>query len=365
MNRTSVFPVILCGGSGTRLWPFSRNSFPKQFLNIDGETSLLQETVIRTVAVSQSAPENIILLTLANFLPDVEKQLKDINYLSNHIIAEPDARNTAAAVAYAALYIKETYGDQALMWVLPSDHTIAHHHQLEKAFEKAVEAAGLGYLVTFGIKPTRPETGYGYINIDDQQITEGIFKVRAFVEKPDLNLARHYLQQSHFLWNSGMFLFRADTILNEMEIHSPSLLNAVKKSFNSCIDKKNPLMSDYQSIPSTSIDIAVMEKSTKVAVVPCDLGWSDVGSWESIWEVSDKDEHGNVTKGDVFTHQTENSLLFSLANRSIVSCSLDKMVVIDAGDVVLVAKIDSAQEMKVLLEELKSRGLGHLLDKVG
>lgn len=363
MKNSNVHPVILCGGSGTRLWPLSRNSYPKQFLKIAGNSSLLQETVNRALSIAEAPAENLVLLTLSNFQADVAAQLNDIGQSSSHIISEPDARNTAAAIAYAAFYIQKNSGPDSLMWVLPSDHDVTRPDQLKVFFQKAIVAANLGHLVTFGIKPTRPETGYGYINIDCDVVSEGVHSVRKFVEKPNLQVAKDYLESGDYLWNSGMFLFRVDAILNELEIHAPAIYEVVKNSYEAANEKNAPLLRDYQKIPKLAIDVAVMEESQKVAVIPCEFGWSDVGSWESIWDISPKDPQGNVSKGDIISYNTSDSLLFSFGGRPIATCGISRTVVVDAGDIVLVANMDNTQEIKFLLQELLDRDLGHLLDK--
>lgn len=341
----------------------SRNNYPKQFLKIGGEHSLLQETVIRALSIADTTAENLLLLTLANFQADVAAQLNEIGQNTAHVISEPDARNTASAIAYAALYIQKHSGDDALMWVLPSDHAVTRPDYLKNFFKKALAAAEMGHLVTFGIKPTRPETGYGYINIDREQVSDAVFKVKKFVEKPNLELAKEYMNNGTFLWNSGMFLFRVDSILAELAKHAPDILASVEKAHHNAPSKHQPLLHDYQNIEKVAIDVAIMEKSHLVTVVPCDFGWSDIGSWESIWDISEKDPQGNASKGNVTSYNTTNSLIVSMSGRQITTCAIDRTVVVDTGDVVLVAGIDKTQDIKFLLQELSAKGLGHLLDK--
>lgn len=363
MKRNKVIPVILCGGSGTRLWPLSRNSYPKQFLTLSGEHSLLQNTVTRALAIAKTNSENLMLLTLSDFSANIKEQLDAIHQTTSHIICEPEARNTAAALAYAAFYTKELFGEDALMWILPSDHAISAPKELGIAFHSAISAAELGYLVTFGIHPTKPETGYGYIRVDSEKIDAATHLVKEFVEKPNAEKAQQYVESGDFLWNSGMFLFKASSILAELKTHAATIYEFALAAFESAEHKGHPSLKKYLSIPKAPIDIAVMEKSDKVVVIPCDIGWSDVGSWESIWTISDKDINGNVIQGHVTEHDTTNSLILSLSDKPIACCGLDKIIVIDAGDVTLIAHRDNTQSIKFLTTELAARGLQHLLDK--
>lgn len=270
MDSSSVIPVILCGGSGKRLWPLSHEGQPKQFLALDGHSSLLQETACRAMRVAEAPGHCVVTVTLEKFREKVLLHLGAIDTpATDHILSEPLARNTAPAVAFAATYVKKTFEGDPLMWVLPSDHVIGHEESLRTAFRSAVPEAQDGRLVTFGIPPQRPETGYGYIR-KGEALNENIYHVAAFTEKPDIDTARTYLTAGDYLWNSGMFLFRAGKILAEFEKHAPDILAG---------------LADYTALAPHSFDKAIMEKSGDVVTVACDPAWADIGSWESLLQV--------------------------------------------------------------------------------
>ena len=351
MNE-AIVPVILCGGSGTRLWPASREKLPKQFLRLAGENSLLQDTFLRTRRICNALPDRFMTVTLASLGAKVREQLAESDpAAAGHVLNEPCARNTAAAVALAALYAKTAFGEDAILWVLPADHFMGDEQALETAFHLALKAAQSGRLVTFGIQPTRPETGYGYIRKAATDICEGIYSVERFVEKPDLETAKSYLSEGTYLWNSGMFVFRVRDVLDAFGTHSPAILEGVERALRAGT-KGNPDPALYEAINSEPFDKAIMEKSDKVAVVPCDPQWSDIGSWESLWELRDKDENGNVTDGSVVCHRTENCLI-SASGRLIACAGVENLVIIDTGDAILIAAKSDGSAIKGIVDQLK------------
>ena len=351
MAKQKIIPVILCGGSGTRLWPASREARPKQFLSLVDDFSLLQNTVSRALRVSGAEPSDIVVVTLGAMADQIAEQLSAIGIPESHILKEPAARNTAAAVAFAAAYVSRTFGDDALMWVLPSDHHIGDENALSRSFSQACPAARDGKLLTFGITPTRPDTGYGYI----RAASGGgeVLAVEQFVEKPDLATATQYLASGQYLWNSGMFLFTAGHVLAEFERLSPSILAAVKAATQAA--PTEPSREDYVRIESQPFDKAIMEKSASVAVVPSNPAWSDIGSWESLWELRDKDEAGNVTSGRVTVSNARDCLIQS-KDKLVAVAGLDNIVVVETDDAILIMKKSDNDSMKDMVKRLKDSG---------
>ncbi|WP_026287035.1 mannose-1-phosphate guanylyltransferase/mannose-6-phosphate isomerase [Gilvimarinus chinensis] len=345
-----IFPVILSGGSGSRLWPMSRELYPKQFLPLVGESTLLQETLQRLAGLKPHAP---ILVCNEEHRFLAAEQLRQINQLDHNIILEPVGKNTAPAIALAAFTALKT-DPNALLLVLPADHVIKNAEAFRAEVEKATAAAQSGDLATFGIVPTYPETGYGYIQAGTSQ-TLG-YKVQSFVEKPDLRTAKTYLASGDYYWNSGMFLFRADCYLAELEQHRPDIYQACKDSFSAPEEDLDFIRVNkeiFSQCPSESIDYAVMENTKRATVFPLDAGWSDVGSWSSMADVSDKDENGNTSKGDVIQHNSRNTYVF--AENSLVSTvGLDGLVVVQTKDAVLVAAKDQVQDVKTIVQSLKA-----------
>ena len=284
MSRAvKIIPVILCGGSGSRLWPLSRASKPKQFLKLCSNRSLVQETVLRAQAASGAENHECVFVTLSAIKGQLEKQLSAIGQDYNgHILCEPSARNTAAAVAFAACYVENEFGGDAVMWVLPSDHYIRDQQALALSLASAIDAAQENQLVTFGIKPTGPETGYGYIHHDNKKHAEGVFRAKGFVEKPDLPTAQAYVDSGEYLWNSGMFVFTAQKVLESFESFAPETLVPLQGVVRN--GQRSPAPALYNEIPKAPFDKAIMEKSPDIAVVPCDMGWSDIGSWDRLFE---------------------------------------------------------------------------------
>ncbi len=353
----TLVPVLLAGGVGSRLWPISREIYPKQLLDLTGGGSLLQQAAERALALA--AAEQIITVTTESQYFLVLDQLRDVaEALDRHMVAEPMGRNTAAAVALAAVYASARFDDPVL-WVAPADHVIRDRAAMERAVAQARAAAEAGRLVTFGIVPDNPDPGYGYMRrgapLDG---LDGVFAVESFVEKPGRDAAAGMIAAGDCFWNSGMFVFRAEVLLAELAATAPEIEEAVRAAAAAAKDGEAPFRVSaeaYARIPATPIDKAVMERSDRVAVVPVDLGWSDVGSWQRLWEVCDKDENGNVVQGDAVLEETRNTLV--RADRRLVACAgIDGLVVVETADAVLVARRDDAAGVKALVERLKAAG---------
>jgi mannose-1-phosphate guanylyltransferase / mannose-6-phosphate isomerase len=351
-----ITPVILSGGSGTRLWPQSRSSFPKQLLPFVSDHSLLQETALRLTDGHVFAPPVVVCNHEHRFL--ILDQLRDISIEPAAVIVEPTGRNTAPAAAIAALRAAET-DPEAILFLVPSDHAIQNQSEFLDVFNLAAAAANSGHLVTFGIEPHAPETGYGYINKGGAlNALTGCFAVEGFVEKPDAKTAKSYLEAGSYLWNSGMFMFRASVFLEELERLNPEILTACKKALASGGTDENFQFLDksaFSESPSLSIDYAIMEHTDKAAVVPADIGWSDVGTWKSLWEATEKDADGNVLKGDVLSLNSKNSYISS-QDQLVAVVGLEDIAVIETEDAVLVMPLDRSQDVKNVVEKLKSDG---------
>lgn len=348
-----LVPVILCGGSGRRLWPISRQDTPKQFLRLMGEMSLFQTTVQRALRVTGAAPQDLIVVSLEGIFHETLRHLQDIDpALTQHIVAEPEARNTAAAFALAALYVQKHFGPDSILLVLPSDHHIGREDMLREALNKALPVAESGYMVTFGTVPTRPETGYGYVAKGIELTHEGAWRAKAFVEKPSLAQAEELVVSEEYLWSKGVHMFSASTVLHKFRLHAPRTLNVVEKYFRDPEQYRD----HYREIPEEPFEKAVLEKAAHVAVVPCDVAWSDIGSWESLWQVSPKNANGNVTiqegAGRVLAHKTSNCLI--RAHDRLVACvGLEDIVVIETADTVLVANKKSSESIKTVASALQ------------
>ncbi len=369
-----ISPVILSGGAGTRLWPLSRELYPKQLLPLVGEQTMLQETLLRLEGLPEMQPPLVVCNEAHRFL--VAEQLRAIHIFPAAILLEPVGRNTAPAVAVAALQATAT-GDDPLLLVLPADHVIRDADALRQAILVAVGPADAGALLTFGIVPKTPETGYGYIKkgansefrIQDSEgdpAKLGVFDVAEFVEKPDRQTAEKYLASGNYLWNSGMFLFRASVFLEELSMQAPEMLSACRRAWEgrgSDLDFTRIDTDAFVSCPSDSIDYAIMEKTERAAVVPLDAGWSDVGSWSALWEVGNGSEDGNVRHGDVIDIAVENSYLYA-DSRLVAAIGLKDVVVVEMPDAVLVAAKDRVQDVKRVVEHLQLLGRSeHLLHR--
>jgi mannose-1-phosphate guanylyltransferase/mannose-6-phosphate isomerase len=350
-----IHPVILSGGSGTRLWPLSRAALPKQLLPLVSERSMLQETVLRLDGLPEVGTPIVVCGNEHRFL--VAEQMQEIGVEKPGLLLEPMGRNTAPAVAVAALGLLEYETDGAML-VLPADHLIADTVAFHEAIGRAVKAAEKGYLVTFGIQPDAPETGYGYIRRGETLAgLDDTFRVGAFVEKPDRATAEQYLQSGDYFWNSGMFVFTPSRYLEELGRHRPDILAAARAAWkNRKIDLDFcRLDADaFAACPSESIDYAVMEKTSDAAVIPVDIGWNDVGSWSSLWQTADgRDDMGNSVRGDVMLEDVSNSYVRA-ESRMVAAIGLKDVVIIETPDAVLVAHKDEAQQVKKIVERLKS-----------
>jgi mannose-1-phosphate guanylyltransferase / mannose-6-phosphate isomerase len=353
MSRREIFPVILSGGSGSRLWPLSRAQYPKQFLPLAGERSLFQETVLRLSRSKGARAPLIITNNDHRFI--VEEQLADIDIEPLAIILEPVGRNTAPAATVAALKIQEIDAG-GIMVLLPSDHVISGEERFHNDLDQAVQTAVSGKLVTFGIQPDHPETGYGYIR-KGPALTEttDCYEVSAFVEKPNLETAVKYLQSGDYFWNSGMFVFSANSFLEELDQFQPEIIERCRAAMTTARTDLGFLRLDekiFADLPTISIDYAVMEKTTKAAVVLARFGWSDVGAWSSLWDVTDKDENGNARSGEVLMRDVQNSYVRSEGKQLVTVIGVEDMVVVSTDDALLVSPRDRAAETRELVEQL-------------
>ncbi|WP_333622278.1 mannose-1-phosphate guanylyltransferase/mannose-6-phosphate isomerase [Stenotrophomonas indicatrix] len=347
---TPIVPVILSGGSGTRLWPLSRESYPKQFLPLVGDDTMLQATWKRVASIAGAAP--IVVANQEHRFMAAE-QLRECKVLPQALILEPVGRNTAPAIAIAALQALAG-GNDALLLVLPSDHVVRNEAAFHAAVKQAAVAAEAGKLVTFGIVPTAAETGYGYIKA---AIGEGVRAVDRFVEKPDQATAEKYVASGEYYWNSGMFLFKASRYLKELETLQPAILAACRAALDKAARDNDFIRLDAEAFaasPNDSIDYAVMEKTADAAVVPLDAGWNDVGSWSALWEVSDKDADGNACHGDVIALDCKDS--YAYGNRLIAMVGLQDVVVVETDDAVFVGHKDRVQDVKEIVGQIKRDG---------
>jgi len=347
-----LFPIIMAGGSGSRLWPLSRQLNPKQFLPLaDADFSMLQATIQRLAGLGAALPR-LICNEQHRFL--AAEQLRLLGLEKAGILLEPVGRNTAPAIALAALQACSETEDPILL-VLAADHLIKDVEAFQTCIQTALPLAQDGKLVTFGIVPTHAETGYGYI---EQGIDVGIggFKVSRFVEKPDLVTAQEYLANGSYFWNSGMFMFRASRYLEELETYRPDILAACRAALAGGSQDMHFTRVDeaaFAACPDDSVDYAVMEKTADAVMVPLDAGWSDIGSWTALWDVSDKDQQGNVFKGDVLNQQSRNTYVHA-DSRLVATVGLDDLVIVETKDAVLVAHKDHVQDVKKIVEQLKN-----------
>ena len=350
-----LIPVILCGGVGARLWPVSRESHPKPFIKLADGQSLLQKTFLR--AAQLPCVEEILIATNRDLFFKTEDAFREVNYAQRSMayILEPFGRNTAAAIAAAALQIAESHGNDALMLVLPADHLISDQDAFAAAVISAIALAQQGKLVTFGIQPESPETGYGYIETDGQTVL-------SFVEKPSLEKAQEYIDSGRFLWNSGMFCFTAGVLIQEMNQHSPDILLATKTCLEQSrlatgagfkqVELDSP---SFSLVPDNSIDYAVIEKSSHVAVVPCRIGWSDIGSWTALSDLSAPNAEGNRIEGEALLCDVSNCYIRS-KDRLVGAVGIDNLLIIDTPDALLVADRSRAQDVKRIYAQLKAQG---------
>jgi len=341
-------PVLLSGGSGTRLWPLSREAYPKQFLALAGDDTMLQATWQRVAALADATP---IVVAGEDHRFLVAEQLRQIGAPPPAIVLEPVGRNTAPAIAAAAMQASGE-GDDALLLVLPSDHVVRDAEAFRTAVRAAIPAAEQGALVTFGIVPDAPETGFGYIEASGGA---GVQRVLRFVEKPDAATAQAYLDAGGYYWNSGMFLLRASRYLDELQRFRPEIVAAVRTAFDAAARDGDFIRLDkaaFDVCPSDSIDYAVMEKTETAMVLPVDIGWNDVGSWSALWEVSEQDGDGNAHHGDVIAIDSRNS--YAYARRLVALVGVEDLVVVETDDAVLVARKDRVQQVKDVVAKLKA-----------
>lgn len=360
MSLNSIIPVILCGGSGTRLWPLSRKSFPKQFLSINNNAnkSLLQSTQERINKLEGIKAPILICNEEHRFL--VAEQMRGINIDPSIILLEPFGRNTAPAVTLAALKALQFEDDPSLL-ILSSDHVIKDEDQFLRVIKAGLRYLEEDRLVTFGIVPTTPETGYGYIKSEEPLIEKSLkgSKINSFIEKPDLIKAKKIFKDKRYTWNSGMFLFKANLILKEIKEFAPEILSCCKNSLTENLydlDFQRLNKDIFYKCPNISLDIAVMEKTTKGTVLPLSAGWTDIGSWDAVWKISNKDKSGNYIKGNVISKNTKNSYLQS-EKRLIATIGIEDLIVVETSDVVLVANRDKSQEVKDIVGILKKKGI--------
>lgn len=353
-----IFAVIMAGGSGTRFWPLSREKMPKQLLKIGSEDTLIQQTVDRVLPLIER--EHIFIVTNQGIAVDIETQLMQRfgGSWDRNLILEPEAKNTAPALGLSAIHLERIDPD-GIMVVLSADHAIRNVKAFQECIRTAAAAAQQDYLVTLGIKPNRPETGYGYIKAGEpcrESGLSGVSRVERFVEKPDLKTAQGYLQSGQYYWNSGMFVWKVRAFLQEIERHLPSLhqgLMEVRKSIGSGREA-DTVRALFSRLDPVSIDYGIMEKTGRAAIVPADIGWSDVGSWTALEEVTDKDASGNIISGNVIDIDSTDSVVYA-EKRLVATIGLNNTIVVDTPDATLVCSRDRAQDVKRIVDELKKR----------
>jgi mannose-1-phosphate guanylyltransferase/mannose-6-phosphate isomerase len=344
-----VYPVLLAGGTGTRLWPVSRRLYPKQLVKFTGDDSLVQITIKRLTAVLD--PENLRIVCGEEHVHETARHMEEIGIPSGgKILSEPCGRNTAPAILLAVLTVLKTEKD-AILGIFPADHVIKDVNGFHAKLESAIGLAENGHIVTFGIKPHYPETGYGYIE-GYQEIAEGALKIKRFVEKPDRQTARDYVAAGNYFWNSGMFCFKASVIREEFRRFQPKILQSMEKM----VRKKDRVThQEYGNLPDISIDYAIMEKTAKGVVLPSEFGWSDIGSWKSLYEFLPKGDYNNVIDGDVIARNTESCFILGRA-RLIATNNIKNLVVVETPDSVFVSDLDNSRDVKSIVENLQAGG---------
>lgn len=364
-----LIPVIICGGAGSRLWPVSREAHPKPFIALPDGQNLLQKTLLR--ALSLNDVSEVMTVTNRELFFKTEDEYRALKPQAQCLsyILEPFGRNTAAAILSAALQLSQTHGPETLILVLPADHLIKHTDAFAEAVTSAKQLAASGWLVTFGIQPQYPETGFGYIESESCGLDGGL-RVKRFVEKPSLDKAEEYMAAGNYFWNSGMFCFRVDTLTSEMERHAPDVYNAVVRTLSNSRLTEAPThrclsldSESFNAVPDISIDYALMERSEKVATVPCNLGWSDIGSWNALSELTEEGEHGNRCEGEVLTQNAHNNYVYSPERLSAL-VGVQNLIVVDTPDALLIAHKEHSQDVKQIVNQLKKSGhSAHLLHR--
>ncbi len=350
MDHLPLVPVVLCGGAGTRLWPLSRESLPKQFLRLHGEHSLLQQTLLRCTALTSQAP---LLLTAEPTRFIATAQIDEIGLRDATLLLEPVARGTAPAIASAAFHLLRTHAD-ALMLVLPSDHLLRDQPAFADAVRAAADAALGGLLLTFGVTPTAPDTGYGYLQAG-ASLGGSVRRVDAFIEKPDRERAERLIASRQCLWNSGMFLFRCRSLLQQLAEHAPQVHAAAERAGRDAVLAQGIVQLDagaYADSPDISIDHALMERTHDAALVPLEAGWTDIGSWSAVWESAPHDRNGNAVHGDVLLEDCRDCHVHA-GRRLVSACGLDSIVIIDTEDALLVLPRAQAQRTRELTQRLR------------
>jgi mannose-1-phosphate guanylyltransferase/mannose-6-phosphate isomerase len=344
-----VYPILLAGGTGTRLWPVSRELYPKQLVKFIGEDSLLQSTIKRLSPLLDT--ENVKVVCGKEHFDQTAKQIENLGLKpEGNLICEPSGRNTAPAILLALLHILASEKD-AVLCIFPADHVIKNVDEFHGRLKAAIELASDGYVVTFGIQPHYPETGYGYVE-GGKKVPHGALTIRRFVEKPDLATAKKFIKAGNFFWNSGMFAFKASVILAEFKMHQPDLLKKMRSIFT--VDK--PIArKDYDQLTDVSIDYAIMEKTAKGVVLPSDFGWSDIGSWKALYDFLEKDAQHNVIDGDVIAQDTRNCFIMG-HDRLIATNRLRDIVVVETLDSIFVSDLEHSRDVKSIVSKLKDRG---------
>ncbi|MGL6107510.1 mannose-1-phosphate guanylyltransferase [Romboutsia sp.] len=349
-----VYNVIMAGGGGTRFWPLSRQEVPKQLINLSGEDALINETINRIENLAKK--QDLFIVTNEKQIDALKDIVKD-KCLFENILPEPCARNTAAAIGFAAFNIMKKHGD-GVMCVYPADHYIKDQPGFEKVLDKAVKVAMENEkLVTIGITPTFPSTGYGYINFDQESVVGNeAYEVLEFVEKPSFEVAKAYVESKKYVWNSGMFVWKVSKILEDFKRYLPKVYEKLEQlsKFLGTEEEAKAIQRIYPTIPSISIDYGVMERSNDVVVVPGDFGWNDVGSWDSLGAIYPTDEEGNIKRGDFITIDTSNSIIYS-DDKLIATVGINDLIVVSTNDAVMVCRKDRAQDVKKIVDTLKEK----------